>query len=75
MSVLHHSAYDANFLGIDANGIVHVNRHLLEIVDGPTLKHALQNLAGTRIALPRDIRLRPNTDFLAERFERFMQAA
>jgi putative restriction endonuclease len=75
MSVLHHSAYDADLIGVDGNGTVHINRSLLEVVDGPTLKHSLQSLAGIRIALPRDIRKRPNCDFLAQRFEQFMRSA
>jgi len=38
MSVIHHTAYDLNLLGIDADGGIHVNRDLLEIHDGPLTK-------------------------------------
>jgi len=44
MSMLHHSAYDLNLMGIDPDGVVHINRDLPEIHNGPTLHHALQDL-------------------------------
>ncbi len=38
MSRLHHSAYDSNILGIDPDGVVHLNREILRIEDGPLLE-------------------------------------
>jgi putative restriction endonuclease len=75
MSVLHHSAYDLNLLGIDPGGVIHINRDLLEIHDGPTLRHALQDLDHAKMKEPDDPARRPNRDFLAERFEQFNAAA
>ena len=75
MSVLHHTAFDANLMGIDPDGKIHINRDLLEIVDGPTLQYALQNLDGEKIKQPARQDYRPNKDFLAERFEQFKTAA
>lgn len=40
MTTLHHAAYDANLLGIDPDGCVHVNGDLWRIHDGPTLEYA-----------------------------------
>ena len=74
MSVIHHTAYDLNLLGIDADGGIHVNRDLLEIHDGPLTK-ALQDTDGKQIAPPPASAHRPNRDFLAFRFEQFMKAA
>lgn len=70
MSRLHHSAYDANILGIDPDGAVHVNREILNTQDGPLLE-GLKALAGTKMNLPRHESLRPCRESLAERFEQF----
>jgi putative restriction endonuclease len=75
MSVLHHSAYDQNLLGIDPDLGIHINRDLLEIHDGPTLRYALQQLDGKRVRMPTDSGAAPSRDFLAERFEIFIKAA
>jgi putative restriction endonuclease len=72
--LLHHTAYDLNLLGIDADGGIHVNRELLEIRDGPLTK-TLQDTDGTRIATPPATAHRPNREFLAFRFEKFLKAA
>lgn len=74
MCKIHHSAYDANIIGVDANARVHVREDILREKDGPMLKHGLQEVAGNGLILPRKSELRPNQDFLAERFERFQAA-
>jgi putative restriction endonuclease len=71
---IHHSAYDANILGIDADAVVHIRKDILEEVDGPMLKYGLQAVAGWRLSLPRPASQLPNRDFLAERFDRFRAA-
>jgi putative restriction endonuclease len=71
---IHHSAYDANIIGIDPDARVHVREEVLREKDGPMLKHGLQEVAGYRLVLPRDEALRPNRDFLAERYDRFRAA-
>lgn len=71
---IHHSAYDANIIGIDPDAHVHVREDILREKDGPMLKHGLQEAAGTTLILPSRTEFRPNRDFLAERFERFRAA-
>ena len=71
---IHHSAYDANIIGIDPDARVHVREDILKEKDGPMLRHGLQEVAGSRLILPRREELRPNREFLAERFERFEAA-
>jgi putative restriction endonuclease len=71
---IHHSAYDANILGIDPDARVHIRSDILEEIDGPMLRHGLQEAHETKLLLPRKPDLRPNKDFLAERFERFRAA-
>ncbi len=75
MTVLHHTAYDSHLLGIDGDGKIHINRSLLDMHDGPTLQHALQNIHGTVIRKPNGETNHPNRDYLAARFERFLEAA
>jgi putative restriction endonuclease len=71
---IHHSAYDANILGVDPDARVHVRADVLAEIDGPMLRYGLQAVHGGRLVLPTREALRPNRDFLAERFERFRAA-
>lgn len=74
MCKIHHSAYDANFLGIDPNYRVHINEDLLQERDGPMLKHGLQEMHGTKIRIPRAIRNQPDKAALEQRFKWFEEA-
>jgi putative restriction endonuclease len=71
---IHHAAYDNDILGIDADHVVHISRRVLEEIDGPMLKHGLQELAGGRIVLPTHAADRPDRDRLKQRFERWKLA-
>jgi putative restriction endonuclease len=71
---IHHSAYDAHIIGIDADAVVHVRDDVLREIDGPMLRYGLQEVAGWRLTLPTKSELRPSRDFLAERYERFRVA-
>lgn len=71
---IHHSAYDAHILGIDPDAQVHIRLDILEEKDGPMLRHGLQEAHGSKLILPRAAALRPNRDFLAERFSLFRLA-
>jgi putative restriction endonuclease len=71
---IHHSAYDSNIIGIDAESRIHVRHDILLEKDGPMLKHGIQEMAGARLLLPRKAESQPNREYLAERFERFCAA-
>lgn len=71
---IHHSAYDVGILGVSADYRVHLRRDILDQVDGPMLKHGLQDMHGQLIQTPRSAADRPNRDFLDERFARFLAA-
>ncbi|MCC6242139.1 MAG: HNH endonuclease [Gemmatimonadaceae bacterium] len=71
---IHHSAYDENILGISADLVIHVRDDILREIDGPMLEHGLKRMEGTRIQVPRPERLRPNLEYLDERFRRFRAA-
>lgn len=69
---IHHAAYDRKFLGISPDYVVHVNKPLLEEVDGPMLKHGLQEMNGRTLTLPAQRRDRPDRARLESRFEDFL---
>ena len=71
---IHHSAYDVNILGISPDLRVHIREDILHEVDGPMLKHGLQEMSGRSIIIPRAPGNRPNREFLEERFTRFRAA-
>jgi len=67
----HHAAYDQNMLGVSPDYRVSINREVLEEVDGPMLRHGLQEMHGRTITLPARRTDRPDRDLLAWRWERF----
>ena len=69
---IHHAAYDRKFLGISPDYVVHINKPLLTEVDGPMLKHGIQEMHGRSLSLPAAKKDRPDPDRLAERFDIFM---
>jgi len=70
LSKLHHAAFDAHLIGIDADFRLHVSERLLGQNDGPMLE-ALKRLDGGRLHLPTRPRDCPDRDRLAQRFEAF----
>lgn len=71
---MHHAAYDGNFLGISGDYKVHINQGLLEEVDGPMLRHGLQEMHGASIVLPKQSKLQPKRESLDYRFATFLRA-
>jgi putative restriction endonuclease len=74
LTKIHHAAFDANLVGIDADFRIHVADRLLEIHDGPFLELGLKSIAGTQIVMPRRRADWPDQDRLALRFEQFKTA-
>ena len=83
LSKLHRSAFDADLLGIDADGRVHVSPRAAEHRAGVKLLgsqpdapmvDALLAADGARIAEPDRPELRPDRDLLDLRFQHFRQA-
>jgi putative restriction endonuclease len=74
MCAIHHRAFDANVLGVRPDHVVEIRSAVLAEHDGPTLRHALQDLHGTTINLPRHRRDLPSTELLEERYQRFREA-
>lgn len=72
---IHHAAFDANILGIRPDHRVEVREDVLREVDGPMLRHGLQEMHGTTIHLPRSRADRPDPSRIEERYEQFRSAA
>ncbi len=71
---LHHAAFDSYIIGVTPDLEVKVRLDVLEESDGPMLRHGLQGFQNRRISVPRAAHLRPNRDFLAERYDLFRRA-
>lgn len=74
MCKIHHAAYDANLLGISPDYVVQINGDLMDEIDGPMLRHGLQEMDGQPIKLPKRHVDRPSKERLAERFDEFKTA-
>ena len=62
LTKIHHAAFDAHLIGIDADFRVHVSDRLLEIHDGPFLELGLKGIVGQAIQLPRRNEDRPDLE-------------
>jgi putative restriction endonuclease len=71
MCKIHHAAYDSNIVGIRPDLVVEVRSDILAEIDGPMLRHGLQELEGWRLHVPAARRARPDSDGLEERYETF----
>lgn len=71
---IHHAAYDSKMIGIDSDYRISVRSDVLQEIDGPTLRHSIQEVHGSTLQLPRRRAARPDRDLLGERFERFLSA-
>lgn len=72
LNKLHHSAYDKNLIGIDADYRIHVAESILYSQDGPLLEVSIKGLQGQLLRRPSRREDDPNRDFLALRFEEFL---
>lgn len=75
MCAIHHRAFDASVIGISPDYRVDVQPRVLKEHDGPTLQHALQEMLGVTIELPKNPAAHPDKVLLAERYERFRAAS
>jgi putative restriction endonuclease len=72
---IHHAAYDRNILGIRPDYVVEIHHRLLDEIDGPMLRHGLQDHHGQPLrTLPRVRVERPTPDRLEIRYATFRAA-
>lgn len=75
MCKIHHAAFDSYFLGVRPDHTVQIRHDLLKEVDGPMLRHGLQELHGKKLmVVPKGVHQRPRTDLLEEKYELFKNA-
>lgn len=70
---IHHSAFDVNIIGISPDYTIHVREDILHEIDGPMLKHGIQELNNRKILLPSSKRDYPDRERLDWRYERFLK--
>lgn len=68
---IHHAAYDRNILGVRPDLRVEVQPRVLAEIDGPMLRHGLQEMAGVTLLVPRRHDARPDRARLEERYKEF----
>ena len=71
---LHHAAFDKLFVAVRPDRTIEVRPDILKESDGPTLKHAIQGLHGQPILLPKQVADQPAIEFLAQRYNQFLEA-
>lgn len=72
---IHHAAYDQNILGVRPDMVIQVRTDVLEEIDGPMLRHGLQDMHGVPLVLPRRTADRPDPAAVEERYETFRATA
>lgn len=68
---IHHAAFDRHLVGVSPEYDIVVREDVLEEIDGPMLKHGIQELHGQRLILPGSKGEWPDRNRLASRFEEF----
>lgn len=71
MCKLHHAAYDRSLMAITPDYEIRIDAQLLDEVDGPMLRHGLQDMHRRKICLPRNRNDRPSPELLAAQFAKF----
>jgi putative restriction endonuclease len=71
---LHHAPFDGFFFGVRPDLVIEIRRDILDEDDGPMLIHGLKGLHGARLWVPRSSTMRPSTDRLEARYDRFLSA-
>lgn len=72
---MHHAAYDRRILGITPGYEVRINAEVLHEVDGPMLRHGIQEFHGQHLmVIPERRTQRPDQSLLEARYHAFLDA-
>ncbi|MVA77116.1 HNH endonuclease [Auraticoccus sp. F435] len=71
---IHHAAFDQNIIGIRPDLQIVVREQVLLEVDGPMLRHGIQELDGRRLEVPGSPAADPSADRLEVRYNDFLAA-
>jgi putative restriction endonuclease len=75
MCKIHHAAFDAKILGVRPDLVVEIRTDILAEVDGPMLKHGLQDRHRQRLmSVPSKRADRPSPSLLEDAYARFKEA-
>ncbi|MDB5725795.1 MAG: hypothetical protein JWQ16_2549 [Novosphingobium sp.] len=74
LSKVHHAAFDANLIGINADYRIHVSEQLFAMNDGPMLEQGIKAMRGKSLMMPSRTIDWPDRGRLATRFEQFQAA-
>ena len=72
---IHHAAYDMNLVGVRPDLVVDVTPRLLAEIDGPMLRHGLQEMVGVQLLVPSRRIAQPDPQRLTIRYEQFRAAS
>jgi putative restriction endonuclease len=68
---IHHTAYDINIVGIDADYTVHIRQDILSETDGPMLEHGIKGMDKAKLWVPSTPEEKPDPARLEVRFKEF----
>ena len=72
---IHHAAFDARVIGINPDGYrIAVREDILKEVDGPMLRHGIQEMEGKELWVPRSAGHKPDREALTRQWKRFQVA-
>lgn len=71
---IHHAAYDRNIIGIRPDYVVEVRPDVLLEVDGPMLRHGLQDVEGWHLELPNRKADHPDRNLMLQRYSTFSRS-
>ena len=69
---IHHTAYDIDIVGIDADYTVHIRQDILNETDGPMLEHGIKEMDKIKLWVPHAQGEKPDPARLEERFLKFV---
>jgi putative restriction endonuclease len=72
---IHHTAYDINIVGIDADYTVHIRQDILSETDGPMLEHGIKEMDMTKLWVPSVLGEKPDRARLEVRFKEYLLQA
>ena len=72
---IHHAAFDSNLIGVNPDYHIIVREDILRELDGPILKHGIQEMHKQKIILPANTAHWPDRERLEIRFKRFKEAS
>ena len=69
---IHHAAFDKRVIGVNPDGYrIAVREDVLREVDGPMLRHGIQEMEGRKLWVPRSAAKKPDLEALAVQWQRF----